>query len=100
MAKIKVCDKAFENIKNKVEAMQKKLAEDVHKRMVKEMALSTPLIYEEYPQHESVETINEDELVGYIMRNNKELHLTYEEVRAVLDTEIDFLKEKGIIKAD
>lgn len=97
MVKVKVCDKAFRDIKNKVEAMQKKLAEDVHKRMVKEMALSTPLIYEEGSQCEIVETINEDELVGYIMRNNKELHLTYEEVRAVLVAEINFLKDKGLI---
>lgn len=42
-------------------------------------------------------TINEDELVGYIMRKTGDDHnLCYEEVRAVLDAEIEFLKEKGI----
>lgn len=45
--------------------------------------------------------VNEDELVGYIMRkvaSDEEdwLNLTYKEVRAVLDAELDFLVEKGI----
>ena len=41
--------------------------------------------------------INEDELIGYILRKTSYSHsLTYEEVRSVLDAEIDFLKEKGI----
>lgn len=43
--------------------------------------------------------INEDELVGYIMRKvneDKNLNLMYEEVRCVLDAHMDFLIEKGI----
>lgn len=46
--------------------------------------------------------INEDELIGYILRKTSYSHiLTYEEVRSVLDAEMDFLKEKGLIeKAD
>lgn len=41
--------------------------------------------------------INEDEMIGYIMRKLSDKHqLTYEEVRGVLDAETDFLKEKGI----
>jgi len=43
-------------------------------------------------------TINEDELVGYIMRKTEEHRLDYEEVRAVLDAELDYLKEQGIAK--
>lgn len=45
----------------------------------------------------SEKTINEDELVGYIMRKTGDDHsLYYEDVKAVLDAEIEFLKEKGI----
>lgn len=45
------------------------------------------------------EFVNEDELVGYIMRKTVDDHnLCYEEVRAVLDAEIEYLKEKGIIE--
>ena len=41
--------------------------------------------------------INEDELIGYIMRKTGDSHsLYYDDVRAVLDAEMDFLKEKGI----
>ena len=41
--------------------------------------------------------INEDELIGYIMRKTGEEHtLYYEDVRAVLDAEMEFLKEKGL----
>jgi len=41
--------------------------------------------------------INEDEMIGYIMRKISDKHqLTYEEVRGVLDAEMDFLKEKGV----
>ena len=44
--------------------------------------------------------VNEDELVGYVLRavaEQKDYHnLTYNEVRAVLDAELDFFIEKGI----
>lgn len=42
--------------------------------------------------------INEDELIGFIMRKTKEERLSYEEVKAVLDAELEFLKEKNIAK--
>ena len=43
--------------------------------------------------------INEDELIGYILRKTSFSHsLTYEEVRSVLDAEMDFLKGKGLIE--
>lgn len=44
-------------------------------------------------------TINEDELVGYIMRKvneDKDLNLMYEDVRYVLDAHIDYMIEKSI----
>ena len=47
----------------------------------------------------SEKTINEDELVGYIMRkvnDEKDLNLMYEEVRYVLDAHVEYLIEKGI----
>lgn len=45
----------------------------------------------------SEQTINEDELIGYILRKTSYSHsLTFEEVRAVLDAEMDFLKSKGL----
>lgn len=45
--------------------------------------------------------INEDELIGYIMRKTSSMHsLTYDEIRSVLDAEIEFLQGKGIAKAD
>ena len=41
--------------------------------------------------------INEDELIGYILRKTSRDHcLTYEEVRNVLDVELEYLIEKGI----
>jgi len=44
--------------------------------------------------------INEDELIGYIMRKTSFSHsLTYDEIRSVLDAEIEFLQEKGIAKS-
>lgn len=43
-----------------------------------------------------MKTINEDELVGYIMRKTADKSLCYGEVRAVLDAELDFLESKGI----
>lgn len=44
-------------------------------------------------------SVNEDELIGYIMRKTGRDHtLYYEDVRAVLDAELDFLREKGIVK--
>src|SRR5699024_2723307 len=97
MAKIKVCDKAYENIKKKVEEMQEELAKDVCERMTKDMLKETPIVNVELQTHESDNEVNEDELVGYIMRKTgNSLNLCYEEVRAVLDAEIEFLKEKGI----
>ena len=45
--------------------------------------------------------INEDELVEYIMEKaGYKLMLTSKEVRAVLDAEMEYLKEKGIAEAD
>lgn len=44
----------------------------------------------------SKKTINEDELVGYILRKTKDSNLYYEDVRAVLDAEMEFLKSKEI----
>lgn len=42
-------------------------------------------------------TINEDELIGYIMRKTSFNHsLSYAEVKSVLEAEMEFLKEKGI----
>lgn len=43
--------------------------------------------------------INEDELIGYIMRQTHELGLNYEEVSAVLDAETNFMIEKGYMDA-
>ena len=43
--------------------------------------------------------VNEDELVGYIMRRAKEEHdisLFYNDVRAILDLELEFLELQGI----
>lgn len=52
------------------------------------------------PQETRPPEVNEDELVGYIMRkvasNEDWFNLTYKEVRAVLDAELAFLIEKGI----
>lgn len=48
----------------------------------------------------SEKTINEDELVGYIMRKTEEHTLYYEDVRAVLDAELDYLKEQGIAQKE
>lgn len=47
-----------------------------------------------------VEAINVDELFGYILRNayEKGTHLSYEEVKAVLDGETSFLRKKGLIQ--
>lgn len=43
--------------------------------------------------------INEDELIGYIMRKTGDSHsLYYDDVRAVLDAEMEFLKEKGLVE--
>jgi len=42
-------------------------------------------------------TINTDELIGYILRKTgDDYHLDYEEVQAVLDSELEFLKSKGL----
>lgn len=47
----------------------------------------------------SEKVINEDEMIGYILRKTSiEHNLNYEEVQAVLDAEIDFLREKGIVE--
>jgi len=46
-------------------------------------------------------TINEDELIGYIMRKcyADDSHvLSYDEVRSVLDIEHEFLRSKGLIE--
>lgn len=45
------------------------------------------------------ETINEDEMIGFIMRKTATDHtLYYDDVRAVLNAEMEFLKQKGIAK--
>lgn len=49
---------------------------------------------ENYPKE-----INEDELIGFIMRQTHELGLTYEEVSAVLDAETSFMIDKGYMDA-
>jgi len=54
------------------------------------------------PQETRPLEVNEDELVGYIMRkvasDEKDwFNLTYKEVRAVLDAELGFYIEKGIV---
>ena len=45
-------------------------------------------------------TVNEDELIGYIMRTvadeQEYCNLTYKDVRAILDAELDYLIEQGI----
>lgn len=49
-----------------------------------------------------MKTINEDELVGYVMRKvneEKDLNLMYEEVRFILDAEMEFLKEKDVAES-
>lgn len=47
-------------------------------------------------KQETVEKeVNQDELVGYIMRNTVDLDLTFGEVQAVLDAETHFLIDKG-----
>lgn len=57
--------------------------------------------YDGMPRQEEVEPangeLNEDEMVGYIMRNTKDHTLDYEQVKAVLDAETAFLTEKGFI---
>lgn len=40
--------------------------------------------------------VNMDELVGYVMRNTADKTLYYEDVKAVLDAEVEFLKSKGL----
>lgn len=47
---------------------------------------------------EEIKEVNEDELVGFIMRQaaNKGIGLYYEDIRTVLDAELEFLKKKGI----
>jgi len=45
--------------------------------------------------------INEDELIGYIARKASEEHdilLNYDDIRIVIDLEMDFLKEKGLVE--
>lgn len=43
--------------------------------------------------------INEDELIGFILRKTSFDHsLAYDEVRSVLDAEMDFLKRKGLVE--
>lgn len=51
------------------------------------------------PDTKEVVTVNEDELVGYIIRTAHEdgIRLTYEEVNAVLNAEMDFLASKGLV---
>lgn len=41
-------------------------------------------------------TINEDELMGYIMRKTADRSLFYDDVRAVIDAEMEYLKSKEI----
>ena len=51
----------------------------------------------------SVPVINEDELIGYIMRNAYNFEgarLDYEDVSLILKLEIDFLKSKGLIETE
>jgi hypothetical protein len=46
------------------------------------------------------EQLDQDKLIGYIMRKTKEDRLSYEEVQAVLDAETEFLVEHGYIDAN
>ena len=47
-------------------------------------------------------TINEDELVGYIMRTvaDEGVFISYESLRAILDAELDYLIEQGIAEEE
>lgn len=45
------------------------------------------------------EEINQDELIGYIMRQTVEHDLSYSKVQAVLNAETSFLIEKGYMDA-
>lgn len=47
---------------------------------------------------EEIKEVNEDELVGFILRKaaDKGISLYHEDIRIVLDAELEFLKKKGI----
>jgi len=46
-----------------------------------------------------MKTINEDELIGYILRKTNDDHqLDYDEVQAVLNSELKYLESKGLIE--
>lgn len=44
--------------------------------------------------------VNEDELIGYIMRQTSSLGLTYQQVKSVLDFEEQFLIERGFTEGE
>lgn len=51
------------------------------------------------PEKEKENDLNQDELLGFILRKTTEmdLRLTYEEVQSVIDAETEFLRNKGFI---
>lgn len=48
-------------------------------------------------EQELPEDVNEDELIGFIMRSTSNHPLNFQQVKAVLDAEEQFLIEKGYI---
>lgn len=48
-------------------------------------------------KEEPEQELNEDELAGYILRVTTDRSLTYEDIKAVLDAETEFLRNKGFI---
>jgi hypothetical protein len=49
------------------------------------------------PRQEAEPEINEDEQLGFILRKTADRSLTFEDVKAVLDAETEFLIKKGFI---
>lgn len=50
------------------------------------------------PEETTEKELNEDEMTGYILRVTSERTLVYEDVKAVLDAETEFLRMKGFIE--
>lgn len=61
-----------------------------------------PISYDGMPKPVSKDEpeVNEDELMGYIMRKTSDRSLTFEDVEAVLAAEEDYLKEKGFMDTE
>lgn len=51
-------------------------------------------------QEEKQGEINEDELIGYIMRNTRNHNLTYQQVEAVLQAEGQFMVDNGFMDSE